>query len=68
MTYRGWSITEHPNEETANERWRATKRGMELRELRANTREMLESLIDREIQHLNELYESFNEPLSRRDR
>ena len=65
MTYRGWSITEHPNEETANERWHATGRGMELR---ANTREMLESLIDREIQHLNELYESFNEPLSRRDR
>ena len=65
MTYRGWSITEHPNEETANERWRATERGMELR---ASTREMLESLIDRKIQHLNELYESFNEPLSRRDR
>ena len=65
MTYRGWSITEHPNEETANERWRATGRGMELR---AGTREMLESLIDQKIQHLNELYESFNEPLSRRDR
>ena len=65
MTYRGWSITEHPNEEIANGRWRATERGMELR---ASTREMLESLIDREIQHLNALYESFNEPLSRRDR
>ena len=65
MTYRGWSITEHPNEETANGRWRATERGMELR---AGTREMLESLIDRQIQHLNALYESFNEPLSRRDR
>ena len=64
MTYRGWSITEHPNEEPANGRRRATERGMELR---ASTREMLESLIDRKIQHLNALYESFNEPLSRRD-